>query len=119
MIFDQCNSRHMAGSIELIEIGDLGFRNESPADDRAVGYSATQVRDAQIKAHELVGALRDSRTWRRLIPCKWMSRCTQVVRLAPPTSLRHSNNQHNAEIFLVGGRGNQRITMSSDLIRDR
>ncbi len=26
---------------------------------------------------------------------------------------------HNAEIFLVGGRGNQRITMSSDLIRDR
>jgi hypothetical protein len=25
----------------------------------------------------------------------------------------------NAEIFLVGGRGNQRITMSSDLIRDR
>jgi len=26
---------------------------------------------------------------------------------------------HLAEIFLVGGRGNQRITMSSDLIRDR
>jgi hypothetical protein len=24
-----------------------------------------------------------------------------------------------AEIFLVGGRGNQRIAMSSDLIRDR
>jgi hypothetical protein len=27
--------------------------------------------------------------------------------------------QHLAEIFLVGGRGNQRIAMSSDLIRDR
>jgi hypothetical protein len=26
---------------------------------------------------------------------------------------------HKAEIFLVGGRGNQRIAMSSDLIRDR
>jgi hypothetical protein len=26
---------------------------------------------------------------------------------------------HMAEIFLVGGRGNQRIAMSSDLIRDR
>jgi hypothetical protein len=26
---------------------------------------------------------------------------------------------HEAEIFLVGGRGNQRIAMSSDLIRDR
>jgi hypothetical protein len=26
---------------------------------------------------------------------------------------------HLAEIFLVGGRGNQRIAMSSDLIRDR
>jgi hypothetical protein len=27
--------------------------------------------------------------------------------------------QHLAEIFLVGGRGNQRIVLSSDLIRDR
>jgi hypothetical protein len=27
--------------------------------------------------------------------------------------------RHRAEIFLVGGRGNQRIAMSSDLIRDR
>ncbi|MEX3809678.1 hypothetical protein AB3X96_05295 [Paraburkholderia sp. BR13439] len=26
---------------------------------------------------------------------------------------------HIAEIFLIGGRGNQRIAMSSDLIRDR
>jgi hypothetical protein len=26
---------------------------------------------------------------------------------------------HKAEIFLVGGRGNQCIAMSSDLIRDR
>jgi hypothetical protein len=26
---------------------------------------------------------------------------------------------HLAEIFLVGGRGNQRIVLSSDLIRDR
>jgi hypothetical protein len=32
---------------------------------------------------------------------------------------RLSEESHKAEIFLVGGRGNQRIAMSSDLIRDR
>jgi hypothetical protein len=30
-----------------------------------------------------------------------------------------SEGPDKAEIFLVGGRGNQRIAMSSDLIRDR
>ncbi|CAD6563212.1 hypothetical protein ACFQ3P_42480 [Paraburkholderia sabiae] len=44
-----------------------------------------------------------------------------------PARSEPANNQffllcrdlHNAEIFLVGGRGNERIAMSSDLIRDR
>ncbi|AJW97444.1 hypothetical protein BM43_4060 [Burkholderia gladioli] len=31
----------------------------------------------------------------------------------------NQGKNHKAEIFLVGGRGNQRIAMSSDLIRDR
>jgi hypothetical protein len=32
---------------------------------------------------------------------------------------RLCTQRYKAEIFLVGGRGNQRIAMSSDLIRDR
>jgi hypothetical protein len=31
----------------------------------------------------------------------------------------HPSSPDKAEIFLVGGRGNQRVAMSSDLIRDR
>jgi hypothetical protein len=40
-----------------------------------------------------------------------------ALRSQPPSEVRCALQM--AEIFLVGGRGNQRIAMSSDLIRDR